>query len=72
MPAWQSRQSTLDRHKSSASGGNSECVEIACTGSLVLVRDSGDPSGALLACAPAQWSAFLTRVRSGALRDGRR
>jgi hypothetical protein len=63
MPARQSRPFTLDWRKSSASAGNQECVEIACAGPLVLVRDSSQPSGALLAFPSAQWSAFLNRVR---------
>jgi Domain of unknown function (DUF397) len=65
MPARQSRQSTLDWRKSSASGSSGECVEVACTGPSVLVRDSSQPSGALLAFTPAQWSAFLNLVRGG-------
>jgi hypothetical protein len=65
MPARQSRRSALGWRKSSVSAGDSECVEIACTGPAVLVRDSGHRSGALLMCTLTQWSAFLARVRSG-------
>jgi Domain of unknown function (DUF397) len=65
MPAKQNRRSKLDWRKSRASAGNNECVEIARTGTSVLVRDSSKPSGALLEFAPAQWSAFLSRVRGG-------
>jgi hypothetical protein len=72
MPARPSRQSALDWRKSTASAPQTNCVEIACTRSSVLVRDSRNRAGALLACAPAQWSAFLGRVRSGELEEGRR
>jgi hypothetical protein len=65
MPARQSRQSTLHWRKSSANGSNGECVEIACTGPALLVRDSSQPSGVLLEFTPTQWSAFLNRVRGG-------
>jgi hypothetical protein len=65
MPAKQNRQSKRDWRKSTASGNGNECVEIACTGPAVLVRDSSRPSGALLEFTPTQWSAFLSRVRGG-------
>ncbi|MBO0804050.1 MAG: DUF397 domain-containing protein [Nocardiopsaceae bacterium] len=51
--------------KSSRSGGTGECVEIACGGPSVLVRDSRDPSGAVLAFTSAQWSAFVRRILVG-------
>jgi hypothetical protein len=65
MPARQNRRSKLDWRKSRASGSSGECVEIACTGPSVLVRDSSRPSGSLLEFTPTQWSAFLNRVRGG-------
>jgi hypothetical protein len=71
MPARQSRQSTLQWRKSSASDAAPNCVEIASTGPSVVVRDSRDPSGALLAFTSAHWSAFLERVRSGEAGDQR-
>lgn len=57
--------STIDWRKSSASGTQGECVEVAQQGSSVLVRDSRDPSGAVLVLGPEQWDALLGRVRSG-------
>jgi Domain of unknown function (DUF397) len=64
MPTWQSRQSALNWRKSQASNASGECVEIASTGASVLVRDSYASSDTLLAFRPAQWSAFLARLRT--------
>jgi hypothetical protein len=58
--------------KSSRSAGNNECVEVASLGSahnstgegsLVILRDSKDPDGPHLKLTPAEWEAFLIRVR---------
>lgn len=45
---------------SSYSGGNNECVEVAC-GPLptVPVRDSKRADGSVLRFSPASWNAFL-------------
>jgi len=32
---------------------------------LFLIRDSKNPDGAVLAFAPAEWSAFISRIKSG-------
>jgi hypothetical protein len=54
--------------KSSRSGASSgDCVEVA--GNLphiIAVRDSKAPHGPRLTYSPAQWRAFLDRVRTGA------
>ncbi|MGH3873447.1 MAG: DUF397 domain-containing protein [Pseudonocardiaceae bacterium] len=52
-------------HKSSRSGGNGDCVEVAFTGALVGVRDSKDPAGSVLAVGPAEWSALLSGIHHG-------
>jgi hypothetical protein len=71
MPDRPSPHSPLVWRKSSATADQGNCVEIACDvgiapeGSSVLVRDSRDPSGAVLAFSPGDWSAFLRRVRAG-------
>jgi hypothetical protein len=64
MPARPSGYSTLIWRKSKASGGSGECVEIACGRQSVLVRDSRDPSDAVLAFSLGQWSAFVRRIRN--------
>ena len=54
--------------KSSLSGGNNNCVEVAMNlPGLVAVRDSKDPSGPALTFSPAAWSDFLAGIRSGDL-----
>ncbi len=54
--------------KSSRSGGNSNCVEVAGSlHGLIAVRDSGDPDGPRLAFPRDRWAAFTRRVRDGRL-----
>ncbi|MBO8186595.1 DUF397 domain-containing protein [Streptomyces spirodelae] len=50
--------------KSSYSGsGGGNCVEVAHAPTAVHVRDSKDQRGPVLSVAPAQWVAFIERVR---------
>jgi hypothetical protein len=52
--------------KSSRSGANGDCVEVA--GNLpgtVAVRDSKNPDAGTLTLHPAQWTAFVTGIRAG-------
>jgi hypothetical protein len=56
--------------RASANGGGN-CVEVAVAGRIVLVRNSRDPEGAVLAFAATQWDAFVRAARGGAA-DGRR
>lgn len=65
MPAWQSRHAVWTWRKSRRSGANQNCVEVAADESSVLVRDSRNPSGAVIAFASARWTDFVSRVRSG-------
>jgi hypothetical protein len=53
--------------KSSHSGGEGNCVEVArtSTGGRA-VRDSKDPHGPLLRLTPDGWRAFLDGAKSGA------
>ena len=53
--------------KSSHSGGNGACVEIAVpSASSVAVRDSKDPQGPQLRFSPQAWASFATAAGSGA------
>lgn len=56
--------------KSSHSGGDGECVEVAWLGArLVGVRDSKHPAGPALMFSPAEWAAFTSRMKGhGSLR----
>ncbi|MEU4832278.1 DUF397 domain-containing protein [Streptosporangium sp. NPDC023615] len=60
--------------KSTLSGNGSNCVEVALAAPyqaaphldadlLVLIRDSQDPDGPMLAFASAEWSAFLDSIK---------
>ncbi|MET8333036.1 DUF397 domain-containing protein [Streptosporangium canum] len=51
--------------KSSRSGGNGDCVEVADVDDVVAVRDSKDPGGPKLVFSSADWAAFLGRVKAG-------
>ena len=64
MPAQPSQYSALIWRKSKASTADGGCVEIACAGETVLLRDSRNPSGPILAFSPAHWSAFLRHIRN--------
>ena len=54
---------TADWRKSSFSGENGTCVEVAFT-NTVGIRDSKKPESGRLTIPPAQWATFLTRVKS--------
>jgi hypothetical protein len=51
--------------KSSRSGSNGQCTEVMDTGTDVLVRDSKNPTGPVLAFTRDEWGAFLDGVRAG-------
>lgn len=58
--------STAKWFKSSRSGGNRECVEVAhLHHGLVGVRDSKNPTGPALVFTPAQWDAFTSGISAG-------
>lgn len=46
--------------KSSHSGDEGACVEVAVIPGTVAVRDSKDPAGPALLLPPAAWAAFAT------------
>ena len=53
-------------HKSSYSGGNGSCVEVACNlPGIVAVHDSKDVPGPELTVTDRTWSEFVRGVKSG-------
>jgi len=55
--------------KSSRSGNNGNCVEVAFLGQgRVALRDSKDPEGPVLRFTPGEWTAFVDGVADGELR----
>lgn len=63
------RKSTRSGSGGGGGGGGSNCVEVGTEGSAgrVLVRDSKDPEGSVLACSPVSWAAFGALLNAGAL-----
>ncbi|MGH3899314.1 MAG: DUF397 domain-containing protein [Pseudonocardiaceae bacterium] len=51
--------------KSSYSGAMNSCVEVAALDSGRAVRDSKNPTGAVLRFTVTEWAAFTAGVRSG-------
>ncbi|AHH14938.1 DUF397 domain-containing protein [Nocardia nova] len=52
--------------KSSRSGGDKECVEVAFLGGgLTGVRDSKNPAGPALVFSPRDWDAFVDNATHG-------
>lgn len=48
---------------STYTGGNGNCVEVAAVGCAVVVRDTKDRAGAVLAFAPASWRRFAATIK---------
>ncbi|MFB4308338.1 DUF397 domain-containing protein [Actinomadura sp. GTD37] len=61
------REAALSWRKSSVSGDDSACVEVAALGPSILVRDSRDHSAGVIAVGRAQWNAFVDAIRDGDL-----
>jgi hypothetical protein len=47
---------------SSYTGGSGDCVEVAAAADTVLIRDTKDREGPVLAVPAAAWHAFLTDI----------
>jgi hypothetical protein len=60
-------ESGQDRIKwrKSETSTTSDCVEVAFVGRSVLVRNSRDRAGPVLAFTQSEWAAFLTGARNG-------
>jgi uncharacterized protein DUF397 len=55
----------MDWRTSSYSANNGACVQVAAAaGVAVLVRDSQDPDGTVLALTPAAWRDLTARVKA--------
>ena len=53
--------------KSTRSGGNHDCVEVAdLDAAMVAVRDSKDPDGPKLIFNPRDWHALTSMIKDGA------
>ncbi|MGK5681016.1 DUF397 domain-containing protein [Actinoplanes sp. URMC 104] len=59
------QDATLTWRKSTRSGAAGHCVEVATVPSSVLVRDSKDVTGPVLAFGDADWAGFIAGVRAG-------
>ena len=51
--------------KSTRSGAAGHCVEVANVPSTVLVRDSKDAAGPVLAFGATDWAGFIAGIRAG-------
>jgi hypothetical protein len=51
--------------KSSLSGPDGNCVEVAVRPDAVGLRDSKDPASPVLAFTPSEWAAFIGGVKAG-------
>jgi hypothetical protein len=56
---------TFTWRKSTRSGAAGHCVEVANAPAAVLVRDSKDATGPVLAFGEPEWADFIAGVRSG-------
>ncbi len=55
--------SRADWRRSKYSGSNGNCVEVGTGAPAVLVRDTKDQAGAVLAFAPDAWRRFAATVK---------
>ena len=63
-----SSHAAFNFRKSSHSGSQGECVEVADNlPGVVAVRDSKDAQGPALLFSPDEWKAFITEMKHGGL-----
>ncbi|KWW99000.1 hypothetical protein LI90_631 [Carbonactinospora thermoautotrophica] len=55
--------------KSSFSGAQSDCVEVAPVAGVIAVRDSKNPHGPKLVFTHDEWTAFTSGVKAGEFDD---
>jgi Domain of unknown function (DUF397). len=56
---------TIRWQKSSHSGDNGNCVEVApLPSNLIGIRDSKNPAGPILQVSHREWHSFITKVRA--------
>jgi hypothetical protein len=60
-----SEQSEITWQKSTASGGQGNCVQVAVVDGSILVRNSRDPLSSVLSFTRQEWAAFLEDVTNG-------
>ncbi len=65
MPSMEVAVPAANWRKASWSIGNGACVEAASADGRVLVRDSVNPAGAVVAYAPAAWQGFIDSAKTG-------
>jgi hypothetical protein len=65
MPSMEVGALAADWRKASHSIGNGACVEAASSDGRVLVRDSVNPSGAVVGYAPEAWHVFINSTKTG-------
>jgi hypothetical protein len=51
--------------RTSTASNGTNCVEVAFTDQVILVRDSMNRSGAMLSVPPPAWRAFIAAARAG-------
>ena len=67
----QMRRSTDRGWRKSTFSEAGNCVEIACEGQVVLVRDSKDCAGPVPEIPASKWRTFVGRVKAGGFDCGR-
>jgi len=60
-----SQSASVHWRKSTASGANGDCVEVAANLDSVLIRNSQHPSGPVLSFSHREWAAFMAGARDG-------
>jgi hypothetical protein len=63
LPAPDAIDSLVWRKSTASGGGGSNCLEVALTPDLVLVRDSKHATGPDLTFASSMWAAFVDALR---------